>query len=56
MLHQPKKKVYIGIYVEIHCLKGARSSPRLFGLVLSRTAGARNSGDPPEAGPAGSSA
>ena len=48
-----KEQVYIGIYVEIYCLKGA-CSLRLFRVVLSYTAGARNSGDRPEAGPAGS--
>ena len=36
--------------MEIYCLKGASSSPRLFGLVLSYTDAARNSGDRPEAG------
>ena len=36
--------------MEIYCLKGASSSPRLFRLVISYTAGARNSGDRPEAG------
>ena len=45
-----KELVYIDIYVEIYCLKGASSSPRLFRLVISYTAGARNSGDRPEAG------
>ena len=31
-LHYPTKEyVYIDIYVEIYCLKGASSSPRLFG-------------------------
>ena len=36
--------------MEIHSLKGAHSSPRLFRVVISLTAGARNSGDQPEAG------
>ena len=35
--------------MENYCLKGA-SSPGLFGVVISLTAGARNSGDWPEAG------
>ena len=39
--------------MENYCLKGA-SSPGLFGVVISLTAGARNSGDWPEAGLAGS--
>ena len=40
--------------MEICCLKGACSSPRLFGVVISSRAGARNSGDRPEVGLAGS--
>ena len=36
--------------MESYCLKGACSSPGLLGLVISSTAGARNSGDQPEAG------
>ena len=36
--------------MELYCLKGACSSPRLFGVVISETAGARTSGDRPEAG------
>ena len=36
LLHEPKKKyVHTGIYVEIYCLKGACSFPRLFGVVIS---------------------
>ena len=40
--------------MELYCLKGACSSSRLFGVVISSTAGARNSGDQPEAGPTAS--
>ena len=40
--------------MEIYCLKGTCSSPRLFGVVMSQMAGARNSGDQPEAGLAAS--
>ena len=40
--------------MELYCIKGTCSSPRLFGVVISQMAGARNSGDGPEAGPAGS--
>ena len=29
-----KEYIYIGIYVEIYCLKGAYSSPRLFRVFL----------------------
>ena len=29
------EKVYIGVYVESYCLKGACSSPRLFGVLIS---------------------
>ena len=36
--------------MEIYCLKGGCSSPRLFGVVISQMAGARNSGDWPEDG------
>ena len=39
--------------MESYYLKGA-CSPRLFGVVISYTAGARNFGDRPEAGPLGS--
>ena len=42
-----KEYVYIGIYMELYCLKGACSSPRLFGVVVLQTAGG-------EAGPVGS--
>ena len=49
-----KEQLYLGIYVELYYLKGACSSPRLFRVVISQMAGARNSGDGPEAGPAGS--
>ena len=37
--------------MEIYCLKGACSSPRLFGVVLSLRTGAGNSGDLPDLGP-----
>ena len=36
--------------MEIYCLKGACSSLKLFGVVISQTAGARNSRGQPEAG------
>ena len=37
------EQVYLGIYVELYCIKGTCSSPRLFGVVISQMAGARNS-------------